>query len=455
MKKAIVFPLIFSFIVFAVAPVLGAELKLVASGKNTFILQGIDLPKVGGIKAVIQYTNMTDPVVQRGSIIQNTPSPMFISNVNTPGTITIAALQGDNLFSGTGPIAIISFKAVSGKTGRARLTAQELATHEGQKDVKGDSSDVPVADSQEPIDTSGGGGSETQTPATTQTPTTPTEVTDNNRGGMWLGSVTMPTDNSSRTEAQQHETQQEKVSEQPSEVPQQYTPQEPSSIAQESQPVERPREPETTQAGSQKFTAHKGLLDQFREYKGEMTPQALTALVAGFSIPGVKQEPPMVLSDGKTAVKVYIELPGAGKQSPNFALKGARLVSLNNDETGKWIIEALPAKNANDVRVTALQDNVMTEIPLTVAQPVAATAVSPQGAWDESAFALFLKERGADKTPRFDLNGDGVRNHIDDYICTVNYLMHNPKATGGKNGEKQLKPAQPPPAPAAKPVPAK
>jgi len=464
MKKMrlLIFPLVLSVIVLSALPLLAAELRLISTGKTAFVLQGYDLPKVGGIKAVIEYENMTDPVVQRGSIINAAPSPMFIANVNTPGRVILAALQSDNQFSGTGSIATISFKPVPGKTGTARLTARELATHEGQKEVSADSSPVSGVTDGEPDGTTNPSTDPTNTgtdPTNTGTGTTNTGTGTTNTGtgttggGAYLGAVSMPSDQSGKSvDTAQPEDNQDQQDQQ--QEPGNPPPQEPEPSADgDAQPVEAPRETERPQPGQPKFAAHKGLLDQVRELKEEKTPQTLTALFGAYSIPGVKQEPPLVLSDGKTVVKVHLNLPAAGKQSPNFALKGAKLVSLKNDEKDKWVIEALPAKNANDVRVTALQDEMMTEIPLTVAQPVSTKAVSPQGLWDEGAFALFLKDRGGDKAPQFDLNGDGVRNHVDDYIYTVNYLIRNPKDPKVKAEEgKQPKPPQLPVVPNAKPV---
>ena len=451
MKKMrlLVFPLILSVIVLGALPLLAAELRLVPTGKTVFVLQGYDLPKVGGIKAVIEYENMTDPVVQRGTIINAAPSPMFIANVNTPGRVILAALQGDNQFSGTGSIATISFKAVPGKTGTARLTARELATHEGQKEVTADSSPVSGVTDVDP------GSTNSTSTDPTNTGTGNTTGTGTPGGGAYLGAVSMPSDQSGKSvDTAQSDDEQEQQEQQEQEEPSYQPPQEPEPSAEEdAPPVEAPRETERTQPGQQKFAAHKGLLDQVRELKEEKTPQMLTALFGAYSIPGVKQEPPLVLSDGKTVIKVHLNLPAAGKQSPNFVLKGAKLVSLKNEEKDKWVIEALPAKNANDVRVTALQDEMMTEIPLTVAQPVSTNAVSPQGRWDDGTFALFLKERGADKAPQFDLNGDGVRNYVDDYIYTINYLIRNPKDAKVKVEEiKQPKPPQSPAVPSGKPV---
>jgi hypothetical protein len=169
-----------------------------------------------------------------------------------------------------------------------------------------------------------------------------------------------------------------------------------------------------------KLPEYRSVLSRFRDFKGEKTPEALKLLVTGASQPGLRQEPAVVLSDGKAAVKVYIEFPGETKKSPNFALNGAKLVSLTHDGL-TWTVEAVPNAKTFDASVTVLYDDNVSEVPLTVAPPLDA-AVRKTLPLDDTGFVLFLKERGTDKALRFDLDGDGARTYIDDYIYTVNYL---------------------------------
>jgi hypothetical protein len=61
---------------------------------------------------------------------------------------------------------------------------------------------------------------------------------------------------------------------------------------------------------------------------------------------------------------------------------------------------------------------------LTVVPPLPANLkIGNGGKLTEADFNQFLKERGTDKAPRFDLNGDGKRDYVDDYIFTANYLV--------------------------------
>jgi len=121
----------------------------------------------------------------------------------------------------------------------------------------------------------------------------------------------------------------------------------------------------------------------------------------------------VVLSDGTTHVRITATLTSSAEQAPNFALNGARLVSLTkDDQAGTWTVEALPLTNATKAGLTILNGSEVIEFPLTVAPPVKVAASS------EADFAAFLKNSG--KTA--DLNNDGVRDYLDDYIYTANYL---------------------------------
>jgi len=74
------------------------------------------------------------------------------------------------------------------------------------------------------------------------------------------------------------------------------------------------------------------------------------------------------------------------------------------------------------------------EIPLTVS-PQADVDLDKSGSVTEADFQLFLKTRGTDDAPKFDLNGDGKRDYQDDYIFTANYLVK------AGNVKKDLPPA--------------
>jgi hypothetical protein len=163
-----------------------------------------------------------------------------------------------------------------------------------------------------------------------------------------------------------------------------------------------------------KIMAYPGVVERFRDFKGEKTPGALMAL---FETQGntVKQDPPIVLSNGKDTLKIVLELTGN-----NFLLDGVSLVSLKNKEKNFWILELLPDSGTYEATVSVPRDDKLYVIPLTVAPRVDISAAKKPA---EADFKRYLQETGTAKAPGFDLNKDGRRDYIDDFIFTANYLL--------------------------------
>lgn len=172
------------------------------------------------------------------------------------------------------------------------------------------------------------------------------------------------------------------------------------------------------------MTSYKGTLENFRAYKGEKTPANLIALFNKKIAPAIRQEPAVVLSDGKTPVKIVAKIETADGKAPNFSLDGAKLVSLSKDDASStWIVETLPQTSTVRASLTILTDSDIIVYPLTLAPPVEGVSSA------EEDFVVFLKDSGA-ATPKRDLNGDGIHDYLDDYIYTANYLMR--KSSTGK-----------------------
>ncbi|WP_054691608.1 hypothetical protein [Geotalea toluenoxydans] len=165
-----------------------------------------------------------------------------------------------------------------------------------------------------------------------------------------------------------------------------------------------------------------------------MTSKALIQLFAVDEKATVKQDPPILLADGKANLKLTVRNP-QGKHAPNFALKKAKLVSLKVASNSTWVVVAKPEKGAYDASVTMLVDDTAVEMPLTVA-PKVDIDLDKSGKVDDNDFKIFLKDRGSSKAPKHDLDKDGRRNHIDDYIFTANFLVldqiANEKPMAGK-----------------------
>jgi hypothetical protein len=200
-------------------------------------------------------------------------------------------------------------------------------------------------------------------------------------------------------------------------------------------PESRSKVPAPAVPEEKKFVVLRGVLQAFREYTGEENQQSLTTLFGSVSNAGVRQEPPVVLSDGKTTVKLFIQAPAVEKVVHSFYLSGAKLVSLET-QGAAWIVQVLPDAGVYEASVTVLSNGSTTEIPITVAPPIDVDAGSAIGL-GEKEFNVFLKERGTEKAPRFDLNKDGKRDYVDDYIFTANFIVkrHMPPDTQTKQNK--------------------
>ncbi|GFE58951.1 cohesin domain-containing protein [Geobacter sp. AOG1] len=419
-------------------------LSLVPSGTNRFVINGTPMDGVAALDITITYDSnlLASPIVEKGSVIG---SAMLAANPNVAGSVRIAIINATP-FQGSGPVAIVTFTSKGSGTGNLGMTASVV-----DKDGRSMSViPVGVGYTATTVDTAAGGtgttgdaaGSTTGTGQTTTTPTTTTTTTTTATTGStttpvtvgtgqptWPVGMTVSTDtNPAATPAKERKEEPAMPTAEPvqapsapSAPPQQTAPRQP---AVEPPPVAAPAEQRT-------MTAAKSVLAKFRDYKGERTPKALMDLFKPEEGATYRQQPSVVLSDGVTAVKVRVAVPATAKNAPNFALKDAKLVSLRRDGDAAWAVEAKPVMGTSTATITMLLDGAITEIPVVVAPPADITVVKPGVAPTEAEFNQFLKEKGTDKAPRFDLNKDGKRDYLDDYIFTANYLVLTSKNQAG------------------------
>lgn len=201
-------------------------------------------------------------------------------------------------------------------------------------------------------------------------------------------------------------------------------------------------EPEITAEGTEsasppgpgsrrKVLSLKSILERFREFRGKPSMKAYLSLFVRQEGSGFRQEPPVLLSDGRKDIRVsFLSVPG-DRNVFDVALMGARLVSMKRDPeyTNTWIVDVNPEKSGYAASMTVSQDRYMMVYPLTVAPPVNID-LDRSGAVSDDDFALFLRERGTPNQPKFDLNRDGKRDPLDDYIFTANYLVLRGTAKG-------------------------
>jgi hypothetical protein len=158
------------------------------------------------------------------------------------------------------------------------------------------------------------------------------------------------------------------------------------------------------------------VLERFRTYTGPRTREAFAELFSLRADSVVRQQPPIALSDGKTAVMIAVKVVSADGTAPNFAVEGAKLLSLESTQQDEWLIKVLPPPGALHVSLLVINGPETNSFPLTVSPSL------PQKFNASSeAFASYLD--AADMAgPQYDVNGDGRRDYIDDYIYTANFL---------------------------------
>lgn len=389
-----------------------ASVTVVPSGGGNFSVQGSAMDGVSGIDLTLTYdtSSLGSPTVTQGSLVSGA---LLAANTTVSGAIKIAIISSSP-FSGSGEIAKIRFATQSGSGGITSVRTSMI-----------DSSGAAIASQ---AGGSGGdslaGGGLSTTPGVpfsqpTTTPPSPGTTTRATTSTMptYPGTVTMPSDIQAKTETKPAET---------TEVPAQIS--EPAAVKPVQPPAEDKPAPEPQKPEKVKITSYKGTLENFRAFKGEKSPATLIALIGKQIAPTIRQEPTVAMSDGKTTVKIVAEMERTGNKSPNFALNGAKLVSLNKDASSfTWVIEAMPQTGAVQAGLTILTDSDTIEYPLTVAPLI--EGFSPT----EADFIAFLKDSKA-AAPKRDLNGDGKHDYLDDFIYTANYVMK--KGTSDKAKKK-------------------
>jgi hypothetical protein len=114
----------------------------------------------------------------------------------------------------------------------------------------------------------------------------------------------------------------------------------------------------------------KSVLQRFKDFRGERGLRAFVALFERSPRDMLAQEPAIVLSDGKTPVRISLPLPLEEGDMPDIALSDAKLVHLENDCKKGWVITALPNEGTWNVHLLVKVDEKTIEFPLVVAPPV-------------------------------------------------------------------------------------
>lgn len=376
---------------------LAAAVSVTPSGSAaSFSVAGTGMDGVAGIQLDIEYAgSLSNPRITQGGLVAGA---MFAANsALRPGLIKIAIISS-SAFSGSGQIAQIAFASGSGSITAVRYnminsngatvgSSANIATAEGVITVAG----VPFSQANQANQQS----SKVSQAAATTTPTYP-------------GTVTLPTDAQQSTDLKPA----------PSSVPPAYKA-DPQIVAEKTQSsVERSGD--AGSAETPQYVFYKSVQERFKQYSGSKKFADVAALFDRKVAQNIRQEPAILLNNGHNKATLTIDLP-AVNSAPNFAVNGGTLVSFRQDKKvkGRWIVVVLPESGALKVVLTIVAGIDEYEYPLTVTLPVKKTLTL-----DENGWRRFLKEVGTAKTPLHDLNNDGVRDYLDEYVFIAGYLAN-------------------------------
>jgi hypothetical protein len=174
----------------------------------------------------------------------------------------------------------------------------------------------------------------------------------------------------------------------------------------------------TASSDGSKIQQYDSVLKKIKKYKGARTPKALVGFFAQDEMTGYRQDPAVALSDGRTPVRITFISTAGEKKAADVAVIGARLLSLKKDPeyTNTWVLELIPEKDTYDASVAVSEGTLKRIYPLTVA-PRIDMKIENGAQATEKDLGLYLSAQ------RQDVNKDGKKNYIDDYIYTANYLF--------------------------------
>lgn len=412
------------------APCWGApQMVLVDRSNGRYEVMGQGLAEVKEMTLVVTYdpAMVSAPQVKQNGLIYGA---MMIPDFSVPGTIRVGITSSNphQGISGDGSIAMISFtvatrgKAVSSFTATLVSTSgtpipmpapQVLSSETGR--FRGN----PFYGSSDTLDESTGMKRRSRSPAASGPSAEPVEqpsapVTDagvaaSGAGASAAAAMGAPATATISSGALRPEPDLPEIVE--------LAPAPPGNV---SSAVSEPpgAQGDRRQAAAAGAPAGTSILSRFKGYAGPLTIQGVTDLFARHDSPRILQKPSVVLTDGVTKVTATLTLPAPPGQSPNFALVGARQLSLKRTGTG-YLLELIPDRGGIEASVLVLLAGTVTEYPLVVAPPLN-PALVPGGRIDDAAFTAFLQGYAEG---RGDPTGDGRTDYLDLYLYTANYLV--------------------------------
>jgi len=423
------------------APLLHAAstISVSGAGDGVFLLQGNGVDSVAALDITITYdlASLGNPRVVLGELVSGAMSAI---NPNTPGTVRMAIIR-TNPIRGSGIIATLTFDRKGDSPGKVNALNARLT------DINGANLPVvvqivnPSASPESSVQTA---QNQATTPA--ETPVSPPAGASRSAaipqipGGMILSPQQTPGESRAVSDATPPAEQKERPA---ATVPLVESSKETAVNKQAApQPVTSSASMTVQPKTEKTIYTQKSVLDRFYLYKGENSAKKLTALFEQDGMIGFRQEPPVVLSDGNTIVRITFIASASSRNAPEVSLKGATLLSVKKDpnNTNTWVVSARPDTGEYAASLTVPQKNITMIYPIAVS-PQVDVDLNRSGTVTEDDFTLFLKERGTDEKPKFDLNNDGKRNAVDDYVFTANYLVEKDKPQTRKQKGRSSKPS--------------
>ena len=410
MQKALVF-LIAVVLVWGLAQdgFAASTLTIAPSSDGVYALQGSGMDSVAAMDITVSYdsTTLASPQFTQGDMISGA---MVAVNDTIPGTVRIGIVRTTPV-TGTGVIAMLTF------TRRGDGTGKILALKSSVSDINGKPLPVISQISQQSDTTVDASNTSVITGESATTSLASIAPAGAGLSAKLVGPSSMFEGKGGLSAEQSSGT---------------GTAIEPASDSQST----------TGSAGASGITAASepsrnkiqqfdSVLMRFKKFRGERTAKAVIGLFAQDEMVSYHQEPAVALSDGKTSIRVtFISSTGEIKAA-DVAVMGARVVSVKKDPdyTNTWIAELMPEKDAYEASF-AVSDGTLKRIyPLTVAPKIDMKMNKP-GSMTEKELSAYLSDQ------RQDVNKDALKNYLDDYIYTANYLFVTKRLqTSVKNNE--------------------
>lgn len=396
---------------------------------NAFTVQGDGLEGLGALDVTVGYdpATLSNPKV----VLQNLFAGAMIQTKTTvAGTVRIIILANRPGVSGSGGVLTITFNKIGTNPGRITSFYANAVSSTGEKLTPQAADATRDSDTYSEINTSpltqetsapqvSGNTTNQETKASSTSssvsvaPTGRTYLTgtinlQDSTGGA-LGSVQQdsekkfPDQNVAESGYQESQLLVEPVVSNVDRLPE--------SVARMDVPIQN-----TSKKVMQKTIALKSVLNLFKDFRGTKSKDNFLSIFEQASYQGVKQTPKVVIADGKNIVTVSVDsMRLAG--SPSFILNGGELVAFSTEDD-KYNFDILPKENALEVSITVMVKNDIMIIPLVVTPKLNPKFLSKKK-FDEKTLDLFLQEKNVIKS---DVNGDGIRDYIDEYIYTANYM---------------------------------